>query len=146
MVSPVLSTVSNSRQSQMHKPYVVASLVNIFAPPRSTRSSVCADNFEMASLPSTSEEERKRLLSFVVCGGGPTGVETAAVRLRGPPTLVLLSHTITRRSSICAKKTLSTTWVLSCPFTNSVVKKSLSFRRYYGNRFPFMLFSPEDIS
>ena len=37
-----------------------------------------ADNFETASLPSTSEEERKRLLSFVVCGGGPTGVETAA--------------------------------------------------------------------
>ncbi|KAI0306399.1 hypothetical protein B0F90DRAFT_1689582 [Multifurca ochricompacta] len=36
------------------------------------------DNFEIASLPSTSEEERKRLLSFVVCGGGPTGVETAA--------------------------------------------------------------------
>jgi len=36
------------------------------------------DNFEMASLPSTSEEERKQLLSFVVCGGGPTGVETAA--------------------------------------------------------------------
>ena len=36
----------------------------------------------MASLPSTTEEERKRLLSFVVCGGGPTGVETAAVRLR----------------------------------------------------------------
>ena len=38
------------------------------------------DNFETASLPSTSEEERKQLLSFVVCGGGPTGVETAAVR------------------------------------------------------------------
>ncbi|KAG6865943.1 hypothetical protein C0991_010444, partial [Blastosporella zonata] len=36
------------------------------------------DNFEMASLPTTSPEERKRLLSFVVCGGGPTGVETAA--------------------------------------------------------------------
>jgi NADH dehydrogenase FAD-containing subunit len=36
----------------------------------------------MASLPSTTEEERKRLLSFVVCGGGPTGVETAAVRPR----------------------------------------------------------------
>lgn len=49
--------------------------------PNSSRSSVrVADNFEMASLPSTSEEERKRLLSFVVCGGGPTGVETAAVR------------------------------------------------------------------
>lgn len=38
------------------------------------------DNFETASLPTTSPEERKRLLSFVVCGGGPTGVETAAVR------------------------------------------------------------------
>ncbi|KAF8264227.1 mitochondrial NADH dehydrogenase [Lactarius quietus] len=36
------------------------------------------DNFETAAFPSTSEEERKRLLSFVVCGGGPTGVETAA--------------------------------------------------------------------
>ncbi|TBU35492.1 nucleotide-binding domain-containing protein [Dichomitus squalens] len=36
------------------------------------------DNFEAASLPTTSPEERKRLLSFVVCGGGPTGVETAA--------------------------------------------------------------------
>lgn len=33
----------------------------------------------MASLPTTSAEERKRLLSFVICGGGPTGVETAAV-------------------------------------------------------------------
>ena len=38
------------------------------------------DNFEAASLPTTSSEERKRLLTFVVCGGGPTGVETAAVR------------------------------------------------------------------
>ncbi|OZJ02904.1 hypothetical protein BZG36_04919 [Bifiguratus adelaidae] len=36
------------------------------------------DNFEKASLPTTSPEERKQLLSFVVCGGGPTGVEYAA--------------------------------------------------------------------
>ncbi|KAL4246040.1 NADH dehydrogenase family protein [Abortiporus biennis] len=36
------------------------------------------DNFEAASLPTTSPEERRRLLSFVICGGGPTGVETAA--------------------------------------------------------------------
>jgi NADH dehydrogenase len=36
------------------------------------------DNFEAASLPTTTPEERQRLLSFVVCGGGPTGVETAA--------------------------------------------------------------------
>jgi NADH:ubiquinone reductase (non-electrogenic) len=35
-------------------------------------------NFERANLPSTSAEERSRLLHFVVCGGGPTGVEFAA--------------------------------------------------------------------
>ncbi len=33
---------------------------------------------EKACLPTTSDEERKKLLSFVVCGGGPTGVEFAA--------------------------------------------------------------------
>ncbi|KAG8722479.1 hypothetical protein FRC08_001534 [Ceratobasidium sp. 394] len=36
------------------------------------------DNFELASLPTTTPEQRRRLLSFVICGGGPTGVETAA--------------------------------------------------------------------
>lgn len=36
------------------------------------------ENLELANLPSVSEEERKRLLSFVICGGGPTGVEMAA--------------------------------------------------------------------
>lgn len=35
-------------------------------------------NLENACLPTTSDEERRRLLSFVVCGGGPTGVEFAA--------------------------------------------------------------------
>ncbi|KAL0054534.1 hypothetical protein WJX82_010454 [Trebouxia sp. C0006] len=34
--------------------------------------------FEISALPSTSPEERKRLLTFVVVGGGPTGVELAA--------------------------------------------------------------------
>lgn len=33
---------------------------------------------ELACLPTTSDEERKRLLSFVISGGGPTGVEFAA--------------------------------------------------------------------
>lgn len=36
------------------------------------------DNFETAVLPTTTDEERKRMLSFVVCGGGPTGIEFAA--------------------------------------------------------------------
>ncbi|KAI5309916.1 hypothetical protein KEM55_002130, partial [Ascosphaera atra] len=35
-------------------------------------------NLELAALPTTSDAERRRLLSFVVCGGGPTGVEFAA--------------------------------------------------------------------
>lgn len=34
--------------------------------------------FERANLPGVSAEERHRLLHFVVCGGGPTGVEFAA--------------------------------------------------------------------
>ncbi|KAF9189755.1 hypothetical protein BGZ51_009297 [Haplosporangium sp. Z 767] len=36
------------------------------------------ENFEKASLPITTDEERRQLLSFVICGGGPTGVEFAA--------------------------------------------------------------------
>ncbi|XP_008793641.1 external alternative NAD(P)H-ubiquinone oxidoreductase B2, mitochondrial-like [Phoenix dactylifera] len=34
--------------------------------------------FERASLPNLDEEERKRILHFVIVGGGPTGVEFAA--------------------------------------------------------------------
>nr|XP_043609639.1 external alternative NAD(P)H-ubiquinone oxidoreductase B2, mitochondrial-like [Erigeron canadensis] len=36
------------------------------------------DCFEKANLPNISDEERKRMLQFVVVGGGPTGVEFAA--------------------------------------------------------------------
>ncbi|KAI3740794.1 hypothetical protein L2E82_31268 [Cichorium intybus] len=36
------------------------------------------DCFEKASLPNISDDERKRMLQFVVVGGGPTGVEFAA--------------------------------------------------------------------
>lgn len=35
-------------------------------------------NLEAACMPTTSDEERRRLLSFVISGGGPTGVEFAA--------------------------------------------------------------------
>jgi NADH:ubiquinone reductase (non-electrogenic) len=34
--------------------------------------------FESANLPGISVEERQRLLHFIICGGGPTGVEFAA--------------------------------------------------------------------
>lgn len=40
--------------------------------------STVVHNIEAACLPTTTDEERKRLLSFVICGGGPTGVELAA--------------------------------------------------------------------
>lgn len=36
------------------------------------------DCFEIASIPTVSEAEKKRLLSFLVVGGGPAGVEYAA--------------------------------------------------------------------
>lgn len=36
------------------------------------------DCFENASLPGISEDEKKSFMRFVVCGGGPTGVEFAA--------------------------------------------------------------------
>ena len=36
------------------------------------------ENLERACLPTTTDADRRRLLSFVVCGGGPTGVEFAA--------------------------------------------------------------------
>lgn len=36
------------------------------------------DSFEKAALPNLSDEERKKILHFVVVGGGPTGVEFAA--------------------------------------------------------------------
>jgi NADH:ubiquinone reductase (non-electrogenic) len=35
-------------------------------------------SFEQANLPGVSIEERQRLVHFVICGGGPTGVEFAA--------------------------------------------------------------------
>lgn len=44
---------------------------------RKIRNSVI-QNLEVACLPTTPDEERRRLLSFVVSGGGPTGVEFAA--------------------------------------------------------------------
>lgn len=36
------------------------------------------DCYERASLPTISDEEKKRIMHFVVVGGGPTGVEYAA--------------------------------------------------------------------
>ena len=43
-----------------------------------TIRNIIIDLVETASIPGQTEEERKRLLHFVVVGGGPTGVEFAA--------------------------------------------------------------------
>jgi NADH dehydrogenase FAD-containing subunit len=55
------------------------------------------DAFESANLPGQPEEERQRLLRFVVVGGGPTGVEYAA-ELHG--TLLTHGHCYLRSRSI----------------------------------------------
>ncbi|KAJ1785202.1 hypothetical protein LPJ59_006200, partial [Coemansia sp. RSA 2399] len=44
---------------------------------RTIRQHIMA-NFEKAVLPTTPVEEKRRLLTFVICGGGPTGCEFAA--------------------------------------------------------------------
>ncbi|NOZ07919.1 MAG: FAD-dependent oxidoreductase, partial [FCB group bacterium] len=36
------------------------------------------DNFEKAALPGLSDDEKHNILHFVICGGGPTGIEFAA--------------------------------------------------------------------
>jgi hypothetical protein len=69
-----------------------------------------ADNFELASLPTTPPEERKRLLSFVICGGGPTGVETAAVSTQMHYAFMLLKQSL-RKSTTSAKKIYSIMYV-----------------------------------
>ncbi|KAI0482088.1 pyridine nucleotide-disulfide oxidoreductase-domain-containing protein [Xylariaceae sp. FL0804] len=48
-------------------------------------------NLELACLPTTDNDERKRLLSFAISGGGPTGVEFAAELFD------LLNEDLTRR-------------------------------------------------
>lgn len=73
-----LKTVEDAQKMRRR---IVGAFLKIFGPTSCLCSWPCAfrtENFEVASLPTTSAAERKRLLSFVVCGGGPTGVETAA--------------------------------------------------------------------
>jgi NADH:ubiquinone reductase (non-electrogenic) len=53
--------------------------------------------FEAASIPGVPEEERKKLLSFVVVGGGPTGVEFAAELNGATRTLI---HPLSRAPSL----------------------------------------------
>ena len=74
--------LTNQYQGSVNNPHGVNGLEHChflkdITDARLIRNSVIR-NLETASLPTTSDEERRRLLSFVVCGGGPTGVEFAA--------------------------------------------------------------------
>ena len=62
-------------------------------------------NLELASLPTTTPENRKNLLSFVVCGGGPTGVEFAAELAD------MMSEDVLSYVSPCPPETTKTRWV-----------------------------------
>ncbi|KAJ5982157.1 NADH-ubiquinone oxidoreductase 64 kDa subunit [Penicillium sp. IBT 35674x] len=77
---------TNGELQQFYVPYdklVVAVGTEVLSFPKSIddardiRNKVL-NNIELACLPTTRDEERKRLLSFLICGGGPTGVEFAA--------------------------------------------------------------------
>lgn len=59
------------------------------------------ESFELAALPGTSEEERRKVLHFVVVGGGPTGVEFAGGWVGGG-VLARLQHTFTRSMHRCS--------------------------------------------
>ena len=61
----------NSRSERLLGP-----TCNSLLPSRCTQP--CSTALELAALPDVTPEERRRMLQFVICGGGPTGVETAA--------------------------------------------------------------------
>ena len=79
------------------------------------------DNFELACLPTTTDEQRRNLLSFVVAGGGPTGVEFASeladmmeedltpyvlTSFSAVLKMTLVSSSI-KRSSVCSYRSVS---------------------------------------
>lgn len=66
---------------------------------RRIRSAI-SDAFESAMLPIQSDEDRKRLLHFVVVGGGPTGVEFAAEVSEDILFLILLQEVFVRDSFV----------------------------------------------
>lgn len=71
--APGVGPISSSRHIPGLSPQNVYFLKSI-SDSRRLRSAVI-DLLEKASQPSLSDEERKRLLTFVITGGGPTGVE-----------------------------------------------------------------------
>jgi NADH dehydrogenase len=80
--SPCLKTATNDSSGSTSNPHGVkglehCSFLKTVDDARGIRSKTLS-NCEHACLPTTSDEERRRLLSFVICGGGPTGVEFAA--------------------------------------------------------------------
>ena len=65
---------------------------------RRIRSAI-SDAFESAMTPTQTPEERKRLLHFVVVGGGPTGVEFAAEVKFSISNIIFILHFLAGRFS-----------------------------------------------
>ncbi|KAI0837801.1 FAD/NAD(P)-binding domain-containing protein [Hypoxylon sp. FL0890] len=84
-------------------------------------------NLELACLPTTPDDERKRLLSFVISGGGPTGVEFAAELFD------LLNEDLTRRFPRLLRNEISVHLIQSRGHILNTYDEALS--RYAEERF-----------
>lgn len=84
-------------------------------------------NLELACLPTTKDDERRRLLSFVVSGGGPTGVEFAAELFD------LLNEDLTRRFPKLLRNEISVHIIQSRGHILNTYDEALS--RYAEDRF-----------
>jgi len=97
------------------------------------------DNFEMASLPTTTPEERRRLLSFVICGGGPTGVETAAVRLHSKNSYEVNWRKFMQEIyDFCQEDITNYVGVLAESYPYNSDRTVASFQKFVGKRFLFI--------
>ncbi|OTA98550.1 hypothetical protein M426DRAFT_325887 [Hypoxylon sp. CI-4A] len=84
-------------------------------------------NLELACLPTTPDDERRRLLSFVVSGGGPTGVEFAAELFD------LLNEDLTRRFPRLLRNEISVHLIQSRQHILNTYDEALS--KYAEDRF-----------
>lgn len=84
-------------------------------------------NLEIACLPTTPDAERRRLLSFVVSGGGPTGVEFAAELFD------LLNEDLTRRFPKLLRNEISVHLIQSRSHILNTYDEALS--KYAEDRF-----------
>lgn len=82
-------------------------------------------NFETAAFHDLTDAERRELLSFVIVGGGPTGVEFAAGAFRVPPAQAPLEQrTCTAPAPQSCTTSSTKTWQSSTPRTSWMLSPS----------------------